>query len=202
MGSIPIARSNSSVAAEAAPTVRVPGLDGIRALAVLLVVFYHLNLLGLGWVGVQVFFVLSGFLITRLLLELRDGRALGSYLRTFFGRRVLRIFPLYYLFLVVALLLSALAIPSQAGPVQHQWPYVATFTYNWWGMTRFHEKTWFLDHLWSLAIEEQFYLLWPFLVFWLVGWTVGGCFAAYFAYRLLRPSVPETLKFSSSGATK
>ena len=161
MGSIPIARS--TLPSTTAPG-RVPGLDGVRALAVALVVLYHLNLLGLGWVGVQLFFVLSGFLITRLLLELRDGRGLGSYLRVFFGRRVLRIFPLYYLFLAVALVVSALAVPSQAGAVQAQWPYAATFTYNWLGMTQLHQKTWFLDHLWSLAIEEQFYLLWPFLV--------------------------------------
>ena len=161
MGSIPIARSTSPAPA------RIPGLDGIRALAVLLVVCYHLNLLGIGWVGVQLFFVLSGFLITRLLLELRDGRALGDYLRTFFGRRVLRIFPLYYLYLLVAVVAAATVVPSQAGPVLGQWPWAATFTMNAWGMTRFHENTWFLDHLWSLAIEEQFYLLWPFLVYWL-----------------------------------
>ena len=164
MGSIPIARSNFPVAAEAAPTGHIPGLDGIRALAVLLVVFYHLNLLGLGWIGVQFFFVLSGFLITRLLLELRDGRPLGSYLRVFFGRRALRIFPLYFLFLALVVLLGPLAAPAQAGGLQ-QWPYAAAFVYNWWGMTRFHESTWFLDHLWSLAVEEQFYLLWPFLVY-------------------------------------
>jgi peptidoglycan/LPS O-acetylase OafA/YrhL len=139
----------------------------VRAIAVVLVVFYHLNLLGVGWIGVQWFFVLSGFLITRLLLELRGGRTLGAYLKAFFGRRALRIFPLYYLFLVAAAATSLLLAPEQLRPVSGQWGYAATYVYNWWGMTRFHEKTFFFDHLWSLAIEEQFYLLWPFLVFWL-----------------------------------
>jgi peptidoglycan/LPS O-acetylase OafA/YrhL len=163
VGSIPIARSIPS------PSARIPGLDGIRALAVLLVVLYHLNLLGVGWIGVQFFFVLSGFLITRLLLELRDGRSLGAYLKTFLGRRVLRIFPLYYLYLLLVLAAATAGVlaPAQADAVTSQWGYAATYLYNWWGTTRFHERSIFLDHLWSLAIEEQFYLLWPFVVFWL-----------------------------------
>lgn len=137
----------------------------MRALAVLLVIGYHLNLIGIGWVGVQLFFVLSGFLITRLLLELRAKQPLLAYLKTFYGRRALRIFPAYYLYLML-LLVFLWALPlAQREPVATQWGYAASYTSNWLGMTHYHEKTYFLDHLWSLAVEEQFYLLWPLLLF-------------------------------------
>ncbi len=149
-----------------APNSRDPSLDGLRGLAVTLVILYHLNLVGMGWVGVQLFFVLSGFLITRQLLALR-AQPLGAYLKTFYGRRALRIFPAYYLYLLL-LLAFAWAMPTeQREAVTSQWGYAASYSFNWLGMTRHHEKTWFLDHLWSLAIEEQFYLLWPLLLFWL-----------------------------------
>lgn len=143
---------------------RIPGLDGLRGLAVLLVVFYHLNLLGIGWVGVQLFFVLSGFLITRQ-LRASAGLPLGAYLKTFHGRRALRILPLYYLYLLLLLALASLLPAGQQLPVAAQWPYAAAHVSNWLGMSVWHQKTYFLDHFWSLAIEEQFYLLWPLLLY-------------------------------------
>ena len=118
-------------------------------------VFYY------GWMGVDLFFVLSGFLITGILV---DSRELPGYFRKFYMRRVLRIFPLYYgvLFLLLALT-----------PVFHiQWHgifiplllYLQNFSqYNQYTYSPAPGLT--LNHLWSLAIEEQFYLLWPLLVF-------------------------------------
>lgn len=140
-------------------------LDALRGLALALVLLYHLNLLGVGWVGVQLFFVLSGFLITRQLLELRARRPFGEYLQRFHGRRLLRIFPVYFLYLLILLACLPLLPASQHDAVATQWPYAASFSYNWRGMTRFHEPTWFLDHFWSLAVEEQFYLVWPLLLY-------------------------------------
>ena len=81
-------------------------LDGLRALAVLLVVFFHAGWLRFGWIGVQIFFVLSGYLITTGLLESR-GDSVGAYLKRFYGRRALRIFPLYYAYLAVIALAAA-----------------------------------------------------------------------------------------------
>lgn len=152
-------------------------LDGVRGLAILAVMCSHLfavnfagsslgiRLLGqvfyYGWMGVDLFFVLSGFLITGILLDSRED---PGYFRKFYMRRVLRIFPLYYgvLFLLLALT-PALGI---------QWHgifiplllYLQNFqNYNQYTFVLAPGVT--LNHLWSLAIEEQFYLLWPLLVF-------------------------------------
>lgn len=153
----------------AVPTAaRDPRLDALRGLALALVVLYHLNLLGVGWVGVQLFFVLSGFLITRQLLALAGRRAAGESLRIFYGRRALRILPPYFLYLAVLLACVPWLPASQQAPVAAQWGWAASFTYNGLGMTRFHQPTWFLDHFWTLAVEEQFYLLWPPLLLVLV----------------------------------
>lgn len=160
-----MAVASRHMSASAAQASRNLSLDGLRGLAIALVVLYHLNLVGFGWVGVQLFFVLSGFLITRLLLALRSEPSLGRYLKTFYGRRALRIFPVYYLYLLLLLLFWWLLPGPQQGPVSQQWGYAASYTSNWLGMTGAHQKTYFLDHFWSLAIEEQFYLFWPLLLF-------------------------------------
>lgn len=143
-----------------------PSLDGLRCLAILPVIWHHSTtrpmegLLGRGPIGVELFFALSGFLITSLLLhEKKSGPiALGA----FWLRRSLRIFPLYYVVLG-AFVLHALFV-RPAGPVRDHFldtvPYYATYTSNW-----FSYKA--VDHAivfafaWSLAAEEQFYLLWP-----------------------------------------
>ncbi|MGC6488217.1 MAG: acyltransferase family protein [Planctomycetota bacterium] len=155
------------------PLDPIRNLDGVRGLAILLVVFFHLptepgwgGALGLtlpfGWMGVQLFFVLSGFLITRILLRDKGDR-LGAYLKRFYVRRVLRIFPLYYGYLLVlALVYAATAVPAQ---LETYWPYLTTFTWNWTRADAGWEESNRFVHLWSLSVEEQFYLFWPLLVF-------------------------------------
>ncbi|MBL0385897.1 acetyltransferase [Tumebacillus sp. ITR2] len=147
------------------------GLDGLRALAVLAVMAYHLHFKWApgGLLGVGVFFVLSGYLITDILASQweRDGKL---NLRDFWMRRVRRLLPAM-LFLVLVVVLWVLFVPgsqpsSLAGDV---WASVL-YINNWWLV--FHHVSYFesfgppspLGHLWSLAVEEQFYLLWPFLV--------------------------------------
>ena len=147
-----------------------PALDGVRALAVSAVVAYHLGDLPGGWLGVDVFFVLSGYLITTLLLD--DHRATGAVVQArFWARRAKRLLPAVFLLLVV------LGVYAKAGgpgvvPAQLRSPALATFFYvaNWQqivaGSGYFAQFTAPspLLHTWSLAIEEQYYLLWPLLL--------------------------------------
>jgi peptidoglycan/LPS O-acetylase OafA/YrhL len=143
-------------------TGRLSGLDGLRVLAVLCVVLYHQGLVPFGWAGVQVFFVLSGYLITRLLWEARK-QPLRSYLFGFYGRRVLRIFPLYY---GVLILFVGLLFFTRKGEVfRLSLPYLATYTYNLWASTSGYRESRYFSHFWSLCVEEQFYLLWPFVIY-------------------------------------
>jgi peptidoglycan/LPS O-acetylase OafA/YrhL len=156
----------------------IPALDGVRGLAVLLVISNHLgsalippyaNLIDYGagkvsgytWVGVDLFFVLSGYLITGILSDTRHSE---HYFRNFYARRALRIFPLYYAFLLaVFVLLPRMGLVLPEPDVMHHqawfWTYVSNFYFarlGWLPMST--------GHLWSLSIEEQFYLLWPFVV--------------------------------------
>ncbi|MEM7039146.1 MAG: acyltransferase, partial [Bacteroidota bacterium] len=142
----------------------VPALDGVRGLAVMLVVLFHFGLFGMGWIGVELFFVLSGFLITRLLLE-RKNTTLGRYLKQFYWRRILRIFPLYFGFLFVSgLIYFSVGLP---GISESQFPYLLTYTLNIAATFYEWQQDFFYTYLWSLSGEEQFYLLWPLLVFFL-----------------------------------
>ncbi len=174
---------------------RLPTLDGLRAVAILLVVPHNLNLIATfsgtqlvvaalhrGWIGVQLFFVLSGFLITRILLDARDA---PDYYRSFFVRRALRIFPLYYATLLVLLmLLPALGLVSFERDPMVELSYWAYFS-NWYGP--FHPVPQPLSHFWSLAIEEQFYLLWPFAIHRRsADWVLRLCLAIAAASLLLR----------------
>jgi peptidoglycan/LPS O-acetylase OafA/YrhL len=141
---------------------RLSGLDGLRVLAVISIVLYHHRLVPFGWAGVQVFFVLSGYLITRLLWEARE-QPLRSYLFGFYGRRVLRIFPLYY---GVLLLFVGLLFVTHKGEVfRLSLPYLASYTYNLWAATSSYRESAYFSHFWSLCVEEQFYLLWPFVIY-------------------------------------
>ena len=176
----------------------IPALDGLRGIAIILVMVHHFtyyrptsgidaligDVLFFGWAGVDLFFVLSGFLITGILLDTRDS---GRYFTTFYARRILRIFPLYYLVLFLALVvmpkfptvdavLMGHDVPVELPP---QWPY-------WSYLTNFSiaDRGWvhWVDVGWSLAIEEHFYLVWP-LVIWLcpprlVAWLCTGIFVA------------------------
>jgi peptidoglycan/LPS O-acetylase OafA/YrhL len=145
----------------------LPALDGVRALAIAAVMVFHLTPLGslphlvpLGFLGVRLFFVLSGFLITRILLDGRRSVARGEVasrevLRRFYIRRALRILPIYYMTILVAAGLHLSAVRDDLA-------WYATFTSNW--MPLFVDRSGTLGHLWSLAVEEQFYLFWPFLI--------------------------------------
>jgi peptidoglycan/LPS O-acetylase OafA/YrhL len=155
-------------------------LDGLRGLAILLVMLYHfclphvafhdknapwlLQLAQGGWMGVDLFFVLSGFLITGILLQTRSR---PHYFRNFLGRRFLRIWPLYYLSLVVLLVLPALLTTSPPGvqSMQDKQAWFWLYMSNW----LFAKEGGFSQtsggYFWSLAVEEQFYLLWPLVVY-------------------------------------
>ena len=185
----PAAHSGSMVAAaEPLPPGRtdyshahVASLDGIRGAAILLVLLYHfsssLNVFGItnpvlgalriGWCGVDVFFALSGFLITGILL---DTKGHANYFRNFYARRVLRIFPLYYGSLFVVFLLR-LALPDAGvwgshdgmlAPGSLLWPVL--YLQNLAIVLQGSSVTGVTTHYWSLAVEEHFYLLWPLLV--------------------------------------
>jgi peptidoglycan/LPS O-acetylase OafA/YrhL len=162
-------------------TARLPELDGARGLGILLVLITHYgahglhtrphtafdllhNLLTWGWSGVDLFFVLSGFLIGGILIENRES---PHYFKTFYVRRVCRIFPIYYLWLLISLAMPLLRLPEHAQHLyQPELPFWSYFTYTqnilsvrlgdfgpeWYGPT------------WSLAVEEQFYLLFPLFI--------------------------------------
>jgi peptidoglycan/LPS O-acetylase OafA/YrhL len=154
-------------------------LDGVRGIAILLVLFHHViifsgldrstlidrALLAVGsaaWIGVDVFFVLSGFLITGILY---DAKGSQHYFTSFYGRRVLRIFPLYYGFLALVYLLGPLVLAPDVAEALHSkqgwyWTYLSNVDVALHGWS----ASPYLGHFWSLAIEEQFYLIWPWIV--------------------------------------
>ena len=152
-----------------------PSLDGVRGIAIATVIAFHLGYLGGGWVGVDIFFVLSGFLITSLLLseQTRSGRI---RLSAFWGRRARRLLPALGLLLVVLALYMVAGGPGLV-PAQVRAPAVATLFYyaNWQQIVAGH--SYFaqfqaanpLSHTWSLAVEEQYYLVWPLVFLALVG---------------------------------
>jgi peptidoglycan/LPS O-acetylase OafA/YrhL len=148
----------------------MPGLDGIRALAVTAVIAYHL---GFGWaqgglLGVGVFFTLSGYLITDLLLAAWDQ---GRWrLREFWLRRARRLLPALFVMLAVVTIWVAVADSSRLAELRGEVISAVLYVNNWWQISqhvsyfaRFSAPS-ALNHLWSLAVEEQFYLLWPWLL--------------------------------------
>jgi peptidoglycan/LPS O-acetylase OafA/YrhL len=163
---------------ETRETKHIPELDGIRGIAILVVLVSHFGstaggdtvklgrflneAFGLGWAGVDLFFVLSGFLITGILL---DSKGSGRYFSNFYARRTLRIFPLYFLYVFVFFhvampvgrLLGHGEYIDTSGEIWY-WLYLA----NWWNGLGHSIK--YLIHFWSLCIEEQFYFTWPLIV--------------------------------------
>jgi peptidoglycan/LPS O-acetylase OafA/YrhL len=133
---------------------RIPQLDGLRAVAILSVFLDHTLRVPLTWAGVDVFFVLSGFLITGILLKRKASG--GAYFKYFYQRRVFRILPPYILTIIV----FGLAFSWQAF---RPWPMFAFFGMNLQRSLGFTHM-WNPLPLWSLAVEEQFYLLWPFVI--------------------------------------
>jgi peptidoglycan/LPS O-acetylase OafA/YrhL len=162
----------------AGPANHLPALDGVRGLAILMVLVYHLMLFNnnsgnrwmdtlaqlrdLGGTGVDLFFVLSGFLITGILY---DTLHQPYFFRNFYMRRFLRIFPLYYGFLFLLLVLTPWLHVLWGGRQFVLLAYLQN-TAVWFPVDGFHPADLVdLNHFWSLAVEEQFYLVWPLLVF-------------------------------------
>ena len=137
-------------------------LDGVRGVAITLVLLFHSLKFASGWIGVQLFFVLSGFLITSILLKDSD-LPLPFYLKRFYWRRSLRIFPLYYGFLLV--LAIVYAITKTPAVFARDWPYLLTYTLNFRRILPDFGTNMYYGRFWSLAIEEQFYLVWPLLIY-------------------------------------
>lgn len=146
----------------------IPALDGIRAIAVIAVLLYHADLLWApgGFLGVEVFFVLSGFLITALLWsELTATSGLG--LRGFWSRRARRLLPALFALLLVTLAAFLIGWPHEIAAIRGDVAAAFTYSSNWYliGVNHSYFQTVGrpspFGHLWSLAIEEQFYLLWP-----------------------------------------
>jgi len=171
-----------STSANAIVGRKLRSLDGLRAIAIILVFLHHVRgqipvvnrftfylstYAAQGWMGVDLFFVLSGFLITGILLDTRQA---SNYFRGFYARRVLRIFPLYYAVLTTILvgagILNSPEITTQLPLAQDRWLYFC-YLANWIGLWKGQLGASLIAHFWSLAVEEQFYLVWP-LVVWLV----------------------------------
>jgi peptidoglycan/LPS O-acetylase OafA/YrhL len=180
------AESPSSPSSVLRLDAQFPALDGIRGLAVLLITVLHFTAVlhpvtpterlfvairSFGWVGVDLFFVLSGFLITGILW---DSKGSQHFFRNFYVRRVLRIFPLYYGFLFAFFVLAPAIHPT----LHLLLAYKALEHDQWWFWTYLQNVLWarqhstagvigheLVGHLWSLAVEEQFYLVWPMVVF-------------------------------------
>ncbi len=157
----------------------IASLDGIRGLAIAMVLVNHLlwsspqtgsrlmdfvaKIRAGGWIGVDLFFALSGFLITGILFDTLHS---GSYFKNFYARRVLRIFPLYY---GVVFLLLVLLHPLHFDDGRQLYLLLAYLqnTALWWDGSQSIAIKDLTGHMWSLAVEEQFYLVWPVLLFWI-----------------------------------
>ncbi|MDD9148788.1 acyltransferase family protein [Sporolactobacillus sp. CQH2019] len=156
----------------------MPGLDGLRAIAVMAVIFYHL---GISWVsggllGVSVFFVLSGYLITDLLVSEWE-RSQTIHLKHFWLRRAKRLLPGMISTVVLLLVWTSLFRPQLLGTLKGDAVAALFYVSNWWYI--FHQLSYFqsyanpslLIHFWSLAVEEQFYLIWPLFLFFAIRFT-------------------------------
>lgn len=149
---------------------RIEQLDGLRALAIAAVFLHHILKVKLLWMGVDLFFILSGFLITGILVNNKE-QSLGDYFGRFYRRRARRILPPYALLLIVT------SIGFGVAWARHWYCYILLMNF----LLAFHiSHPRSLDILWSLAVEEQFYLFWPFAVYFLseqaLVWTAGAIF--------------------------
>lgn len=160
---------------------RIRSLDGMRAISIMMVLINHagstmhsrvihtvpFQLLADGSLGVKIFFVISGYLITKLLLIERKKTGQIS-LKDFYLRRIFRIFPVFYLYIIVAILLKCFFIPTLfddwalvGGASAYLWNYLHLFNLQ---TLAKDNGLWFFGHFWSLAMEEQFYLIWPIML--------------------------------------
>jgi len=163
--------------------VRLKPLDGLRSLAIVSVLLFHYvnnaiepqqansvdrilrAMTSFGWIGVDLFFVLSGFLITRIIL---DNIRTANFFKVFYIRRSLRIFPIYFLLLLLYVIISQI-ITNKEGLKMFQYPipvwYYALYIQNYAMGVQHNFGPQFLTPTWSLAVEEQFYLVFPFLIY-------------------------------------
>jgi peptidoglycan/LPS O-acetylase OafA/YrhL len=186
-------------------STHLPALDGARGIAVLLVIAVHISehldftspplriiksIAFAGWTGVDLFFVLSGFLITGILWDTKGER---GYFRNFYARRTVRIFPLYYAALVILFILVPALFRNDSGSggildatinARHYWVWFATYLVD---VLIAVKGFLFAGHFWTLAVEEHFYLLWPVLVYKLERRTlISVCVVVFVAAFLLR----------------
>lgn len=148
-------------------SVHFQSLDGLRGIAVLMVVLFHLEpdlgkWVHLGYTGVALFFVLSGYLITGILIDSRDA---VNYFSSFYARRALRIFPIYYATITFIFFVIPAIYPTARIPPTHDRILYFFYLNNWTRLLREPNNIPYVGHMWSLAVEEQFYWLWPFMVF-------------------------------------
>ncbi len=180
----------------------IPALDGIRGLAALSIFIYHYGgmhssygfirlageVINFGWAGVSLFFVLSGFLISGILWESFDKK---GWWQRFYWRRSLRIFPLYY-FALLLIFVATLWFNGHQWPLGSIWPFLIYLQnmpplYTVWNK---FPNAFAVSHFWSLAVEEQFYLIWPFLLVWTRGRNITArrmcilIWALSFSFRL------------------
>jgi peptidoglycan/LPS O-acetylase OafA/YrhL len=197
--------------ADQQPQGRLAALDGLRGLAIIMVLFVHfvgdatphgavermvVKVANYGIWGVDLFFVLSGFLITGILL---GSKGSPTYFRDFYVRRTLRIFPLYYgvlaLLFVVAPSLPLSYPEGLAESAKHQawlWCYGTNLYVAW-------KASWalpYVSHFWSLAVEEHFYLLWPWLV-----WALDARALSRVCFGIMALSLGLRIAMSSAGAS-
>lgn len=210
------ARTEVVTAPPARPHQHMPALDGLRGTAILLVLFYHLvgslneefdinhrfsQWAELGWTGVDLFFVLSGFLITGILY---DSKGKPGFFKNFYARRSLRIFPLYYTaLLVVVLAMPFFTNPELEGTENPAW--ISIFATNFVISAEGSGSFGVLDHYWSLAVEEHFYLVWPAVIFFLKRKQVMMVAVAVFliapALRIMTINGGDTLPISAYMST-
>ena len=154
------------------------GLTSFRALAFFAIFLFHIGSCKGGYIGVLAFFVLSGFLLTPILVDMKSSLNKRDFFTHFYGRRALRIFPLYYSYLVIVATISFFAISKYGHFIPmnesifanldvfiESLPWTLTYTYNFFHASKYFEGTRLATHFWSLAIEEQFYLVWPLAIF-------------------------------------
>lgn len=187
----------------------IKGLDGLRAFAVILVILSHwfsshfiFGKMQLGKIGVDIFFVISGFLITKILFHNKEipnssGNQRWKQIKSFIIRRTLRIFPIYYILLIFLYF-------TNGNEFKDNIIYYVTYTSNY---LFFNTQNWhgFVGHLWSLAVEEQFYIFWPFIILFslkkrililLIGVIVFGTLYPYF----IQENMSSILTFSCVNA--
>ncbi|MFN8483700.1 MAG: acyltransferase family protein [Anaerolineae bacterium] len=149
----------------------LPGLDGLRAVAVLAVIAYHADMgwLSGGFLGVEVFFVISGYLITTLLVAEWEGNDRIDF-KSFWLRRARRLLPAVFVLIAAVLTITVLFLPDEVASLRSDAAAAIAYVTNWWLIIS--QKSYFeavgrpslLRHLWSLAVEEQFYLVWPLIM--------------------------------------